>query len=137
MSTTETDADRELVETEEPARTYEEDDPGDSAPDIVIDTDSALFVARRYEIVPRFEGRGVQRLEVSLSGTVELNLRDEADVALFRSLSLGEDVALSITGKVVSRPHSIKMERDGDDLVEVTVSAAKVKVHSLVVGADE
>lgn len=97
---------------------------------------TSLDPDRRQMALPGFEGHRIHRIVVKVAGSVELNPNDSDDIALFQSLTLGQHVEFTVSGRVISRPHGLKptkmtvfedgVEREG--IVDVVTSVAGVKV---------
>ena len=87
------------------------------------------YVPRQLALLPEFESHRIDRIIVRVTGACELDPDDAEDVAFFTRLRLGEVVDFRVEGRVISRPHSIKREKDDEDrYVDVVTSVAGVKV---------
>lgn len=82
-------------------------------------------------LLPTFEGMVVDTFELGFSGKVELDMGFETDDSLIRSCRLGEEVTLTVRGKIVNRPFAYKEgKNNGEDRV---TSGARLKVESIVI----
>lgn len=81
--------------------------------------------------LPLIDGKAIDKLRVSVSGSIMLDRHDPADVELFRKLRLGEDVTLQVEAKVGGKLTSFTTNKDGD--LDAVVGDAKLKVHTVYV----
>lgn len=81
--------------------------------------------------LPGIDGHRVGKIAVSVSGRVFLDMDNPNDVALFKNLTLGKDVSLTIEGKVAKKIGEFTTDKDGD--LDVVQEHRRIKVHTVYV----
>lgn len=81
--------------------------------------------------LPMIDGKAIDKIRVSFSGSVMLDRHDPADVELYRKLVLGEDVTIQAECKVGGKLTSFTTNKEGD--LDSVVGDAKLKVHTVYV----
>lgn len=99
-----------------------------------------LFNRDQYELeglqIPKVDGQSIDKIAVKFSGRVMLDRSDEADVAMFNRLRLGQDVELRISAKVSnSGGAGFTTSKEGD--LDAIVGSKTVTVESVWVLAPE
>lgn len=119
----ETDTDTTFGDT--PAGTDENEDNGD-----------ALFNARDYSdprlTLDQIDDKDVDKIRLEFSGSVMLDRKDPNDVALMRSLHLGQSLELRVAATVSSKKHGYTTGKEGDlDAIVYTGGLKIDTVHVL------
>jgi hypothetical protein len=81
--------------------------------------------------VPKVDGIHAEKIVVSFSGSVELDIHDEKDLALFNSLTLGREIELRVSGTVADRISPLKTDKETG--AQTMIRKAKIAVDSLYV----
>jgi hypothetical protein len=100
----------------------------------VTEIDFAEKIAERQLEIPGLDGYVAEKLAVMLSGGVEFTDVTQADdVAFVKSLTLGQEVRLTVIATVTKKGHTLTPGRDEmtDDKLAYGVG---LKVHSIEVG---
>lgn len=119
----------------------DQDDDGDAGDPIVEPTgQAAAFDRGQYELeglqIPKVDGQSIDKIAVKFSGRVMLDRSNEADVAMFNRLRLGQDVELRISAKVSnSGGAGYTTSKEGD--LDAIVGSKTVTVESVWVLAPE
>jgi hypothetical protein len=141
MSTTatETDAERRVREKQEE---YERQEAEEQAAAVEPEPDAEkgeLFDKSDYDredlALPKVDGEGTDKIAIAFSGTVLLDRSDPADVALMRSMRLGQDVTLNVEAKVSAKAHKFSTDREGE--LDAVVLQHTAKVHTVYRPAGE
>lgn len=101
--------------------------------------DDALFDKARYDdpelALPKVDGQGVDKIAIAFSGRVFLDRSDPRDVALMRSMKLGNDLTLNIEAKCSGKGNAFSTDKEGE--LDVIVLEHKAKVHTVYRPAGE
>lgn len=85
--------------------------------------------------LPMIDGQQVDRIAFAFTGSIMLDRSDPADVALWRKLTLGQDVTLQVEGSCAGYTGKSNTNRDGD--LVVVVGVRRIKVHTIYLPAGE
>lgn len=81
--------------------------------------------------LPLIDGKAIDKIRVSFSGSVMLDRHAPADVELYRKLVLGESVTIQAEAKVAGKLTSFTTNKEGD--LDSVVGDAKLKVETVYV----
>jgi hypothetical protein len=123
--------------TEAPPETDVAND--ESEEQTTAEQDGELFDKSQYERedlqLPKVDGEGTDKIAIKFSGTVLLDRADPADVALMRSMKLGNDVTLNVEASVSAKAHKFTTSREGE--LDAVVLEHNARVHTVYRPAGE
>jgi hypothetical protein len=96
-------------------------------PDGQVHFDASAFTLD----IPNVDGVHAEKIVVAFAGSVELDIHDETDLALFNSLTLGREIELRVSGTVADRPSPLKTDKESG--AQTMIRKTKIAVHSLYV----
>lgn len=117
-----------------PAPAAETSDPTpeevEASTETPVEVPERIANARPEELaLPRIDGRDIDRMEITFSGTIRLDRSDPADVALFRRAQLGKEIDVRVVGIAAGKHVTVSWDEDG--YPGETTSSAKVKLTTV------
>jgi len=106
-----------------------EPDLGEQAPQ------TRAFDSTPYRLdIPEVDGVDAEKIIIAFAGSVELDISNEGDLALFNGLRLGREIDMRVAGVVADKPSPLKVAKDGS---QTMIRKAKISVHTVHVLAPE
>jgi hypothetical protein len=94
------------------------------------------FDASTYALdVPNVDGVHAEKIIIAFAGSVELDIHDEKDLAIFNALTLGKEVDLRVAGIVADRPSPLKTDKETG--AQTMIRKTKIAVHTVYVLSPE
>lgn len=109
----------------------------DAEPELEPDETGAApaFDPSAYETdVPKVDGIYADKIIIGFTGSVELDIGNEDDLATFNALTLGRDVIFRIGGVVADRTSPLKEDKEGSQSM---VRKAKIAVQTVYLPSPE
>lgn len=94
----------------------------------------SLFNADSYIDVPVMDGQATDKLTISFSGSIEYSAHDWQGRALFEKMTLGKELELRVTGVVVGKSGSWKLNSSEEEIV---TGNAKMRISDIYVMSPE
>lgn len=83
--------------------------------------------------IPTLEGLSFLDVRLSFTGGIDLETQHSSGAALIEALALGDDVTLTVSGKVKAKKHALGFDADGyedPDKRKLTIIVAVDSIHT-------